>query len=81
MTSPLEKEFAYYLANQAKIVKLYNGKFVVIKGEKVIGAYDDELHALKTTEKDHPKGTFLIQHAAPGDTEYTQTFHSRVAFS
>ncbi len=81
MTSPLKKEFAYYLANQAEIVKQYNGKFVVIKGEKVVGAYDNELQALKSTEKDHPKGSFLIQRAAPGDTEYTQSFHSRVAFS
>jgi len=36
----LEKEFKYYLDNQQDLVKKYNGKFIVIVEDKVIGAYD-----------------------------------------
>jgi hypothetical protein len=80
MTSPLKKEFEYYIAHQDEIVKGYNGKFVVIKNCEIIGAYDNELEAVRETLKTHTPGTFLVQHVSPGETEYTQTFHSRVAF-
>jgi hypothetical protein len=80
MESPLKKEFDYYLAHQAEIVKEYNGKFVVIKDGKVIGAYPDELAAIEDTKKKHKVGTFLVQFVSPGDAAYKQTFHSRAVF-
>ena len=79
MDSPLKKEFAYYLANQETLVREHMGKFVVIKDEKVIGVYDSQLAAVETSRRDHELGTFLVQKVEPGDTAYTQTFHSRVA--
>lgn len=81
MTNPLANEFEYYLANQDEIVAEYEGKFVVIKNQKIIGAYDNELEAISETRKEHEPGTFLVQLVGPGDAEYTQTFHSRVAFT
>lgn len=80
MSKELEKEFKYYLEHQKELVKKYNGKFVVIKGEEVLGAYDSENEAIKKTVKSHELGTFLIQKCEPGTSAYTQTFHSRVAF-
>jgi len=80
MTKPLEKEFKYYIKNQKNLVKKYNGKFIVIKNEKVIGSYDDELTAIEETSKIEKIGTFLIQKCAPGEDDYTQTYHSRIAF-
>lgn len=77
----LEKEFNYYLANQAELVKKYKGKYIVIKGETVIGSYDAEDVAFFETEKEHETGTFLIQLCEPGEGSYTQTFHSRVTFA
>ena len=76
----LEKEFQYYLANQAKLVEQYNGKFIVIKDQKVIGVYDTQDAAFFETEKVHELGTFLIQYCELGDGAYTQTHHSRVSF-
>ena len=76
----LEKEFKYYLDNQSKLVKDYNGKFIVIKGQDVIGVYDTEDQAYFETLKEHEEGTFLIQFCEPGDSSYTQSFHSRVQF-
>ena len=80
MSSPLQKEFEYYLAHQSELVEKYNGKYIVIKDCVVIGAYDDELTAVSETQKVHKLGTFLVQRVSPGDGAYTQTFHSRVAF-
>jgi hypothetical protein len=77
----LEKEFQYFLDNQAELVKKYNGKIVVIKDGSVIGVFDSELEAVKETSKKHELGTFLVQKCEPGNESYTQTFHSRVVFS
>jgi hypothetical protein len=81
MDGPLEKEFQYYLQHQAELVAQYNGKFIVIKNQTVLGAYDSELKALTETQKAHELGTFLIQKCEPGEESYTQTYHSRVVFA
>jgi hypothetical protein len=76
----LEKEFKYYIDNQKELVANFNNKFLVIIGEKVVGAYDsDEEAYFKSIEK-FEEGTFLIQFCEEGDTSYSQTFHSRVVF-
>ena len=76
----LDKEFHYYKEHQEELVRLYENKFIVIKGETVVGDYDSEIEAYEAAKKDFPVGTFLIQHCLPGQESYTQTFHSRVAF-
>jgi hypothetical protein len=81
MTSPLQREFDYYVENQAKLVKKYTGQFVVIKNCKVIGAYDDRATAIAETAEKHEMGTFLVQKVEPGTASHTQTFHSRVDFA
>jgi hypothetical protein len=80
MAKPLEREFEYYLKHQDDLVKKFKGKFIVIKDQKVIGVFDDELEAVEKTAKEHELGTFLVQKCEPGTESYTQTFHSRVAF-
>lgn len=74
----LEKEFQYYIDNQEQLVKKYNGKFIVIKGDSVIGAYESHSEAYQEALKKNEIGSFLIQHCLPGEDAYTQTFHSRV---
>ena len=81
MNSPLQSEFEFYLSHQDEMVKKYDGKYVVIKNEAVLGAYDDELSAIAETEKSHKLGTFLVQKVSQGDAGYSQFFHSRVVFS
>jgi hypothetical protein len=81
MESPLQREFEYFLANKDELLQQYNGKFVVIKDQCVIGTYADEVTAVTETQKTHPLGTFLVQKIEPGDAAYNQTFHSRVAFA
>jgi len=77
----LEKEFNFYIKNQDELVKKYNGKYVVIKGEEVLGSYDSYNDALEKTVPNHKLGTFLIQLCEPGKDSYTLTFHSNVTFT
>lgn len=80
MYDQLKKEFEYYLAHQGELVEKYNGKYIVIKNQEVIGVYDQELEAVQETRKEHELGAFLVQKCEPGERSYTAIFHSRVAF-
>ena len=77
--SELEKEFNYYLKHQPELVNEYNGKFIVIKDNEVLGAFRSEIEAINKTLEKHELGTFLVQKCEPGSASYTQTYHSRVA--
>ena len=79
MADFLTKEFEYYTAYQKELVEKYEGKFVVIKNQQVIGSYDSEIEAYEEAQKVNTLGTFLIQHVEPGAESYTQTFYSRVS--
>jgi hypothetical protein len=81
MAYSLKDDFQYYLDHQAEMVSKYNGKFIALKNGTVLGAYDTELSAVTETQKTHALGTFLVQKVEPGNAAYTQTFHSRVAFT
>ncbi len=76
----LEQEFKYFRDHQEELVKQYNGKFIAIVGEQVVGAFDTEVEAYTEMKKTRAPGTFLLQQCLPGETSYTQTFYSRVAF-
>ncbi len=76
----LKDEFDFYIKNQEELVGKYKGKFLVIKGQKVIGVYDSEIDAYTRTVEKEELGTFLIQECQPGQENYTQTFRTRVIF-
>ena len=76
----LDQEFKYFLDHKSDLLKQYAGKFIVIVGQQVIGAYDSEIDAYNESLKSHKLGTFLIQLCAPGNESYTHTFHSRAVF-
>lgn len=77
----LEKELAYFKTNQASLVTKHQGKFLVIKDQEIKGIYNSEMEAYTEAQKTFELGTFLIQECLSGTESYTQTFHSRVAFS
>ena len=74
----LEKDFQYFLDNQNELVKQYEGKFIVIKNQEVVGIYDTESQAFTEAQKQHQLGTFIIQECKKGSEVYTQNFTSRV---
>jgi hypothetical protein len=77
----LEKEFQYYKDHQDELVKKHNGKTLVIKDSKIIGVYETREEAITESSKTLELGTFLVQLCSPGDSAYSQTFHSRVLYS
>ena len=79
MAAKLAKSFHYYIQHQKELVKKYSGKFIVLIDNKVIGAYDSELEAIKETLKNHELGTFLVQKCEPGTENISRTFHSRIS--
>ena len=60
----LETEWEFYENNRDELVEKYCGKFVVISGNKVVSAYDDEKIAYRETVKDIPLGSFMIHRVA-----------------
>jgi len=76
----LENEFQYFLNHKKELSEKYLDKYIVIKGEEVVGAYDNEKEAYAETIKKHELGTFLIQKCSEKEEAYTQTFHSRAIF-
>jgi hypothetical protein len=76
----LYDEMHYFIENQNALVEQYNGKVLVIKGHKVIGAYKDALEAYFEAQKEHELGTFIIQPCLPGPDAYTVNISSHDLF-
>jgi hypothetical protein len=72
----LHKEFEYYLNHQNELIEKYEGRFIVIKNEQVIGDYSSRIEAYKETKKTHKLGTFIIQQCEANVGAYSNTFHS-----
>lgn len=81
MENELNKEFEYYLENQANLAEKYDGRYIVIKNRSVIGDYDTKRDAIETTMKTHMLGTFLVQKCSGDFDSNKQRFLSRAYFS
>ena len=68
MNTPLKKEYEHYLKIREDLAENNDGKFVAIKGEEVLGVFDDYLQAANTVYIAHEKGTVLMQ-AISKDTD------------
>lgn len=77
----LDKEFQYFIDQQKELVKKYNGKFIVIIGHQVVGAFNTIAEAYDHASEKYEDGTYLIQECIPGEKAYTQNFNSRVIFA
>lgn len=74
----LDKEFKYYLEHQDELVSRYNGKYIVLIGEQVVGAYDNREDAYYSSIEKYEPGTFMIQLCTPGEDAYTVRYYNRV---
>lgn len=57
----LEREVKYYEANKKDLVKKHNGKFVLIKGDKLVESFDSEKSAYEAGLKEFGNQAFLIK--------------------
>lgn len=55
------EEIAYYKANRKDFIKLYEGKYLVIKGLQVVGVYKSRTEAHDTAIAEYGAGTFIIE--------------------
>lgn len=77
----LAQELDWYIANQAELVRQYDGKVVVIKDKEVKSVHDSLGAAAAAALEEYAPGSFLVQLVSPGTEAYKQTFHSRVSFA
>jgi hypothetical protein len=78
MNNPLKVEFDYFIAHQADLVRLYEGKFLIIKDQKVEDTFNTMMEAYYGGQKRFKLGTFMIQHCIPGPEAYTRYFYGPV---
>lgn len=76
----LQKEYEYFLENREELIDTYLGRYIIIKDQKVIADFSDELEAYNYGKEKFGLGNFLIQHCVGGEDSITKTFHSRVEF-
>lgn len=77
----LDQELQYYLTNQSDLVKKHNGRYLVIRGDEIVGIYDDILIAYRESKIKYDLGTFMIHKCGPGEENYTSHFLSRAVFA
>jgi len=60
-----QTEMKYFQEHQENLVKQYNGKILVIKGTRVVGAYDSNIEAFNEAIK-NTAGLLYDPACAPG---------------
>lgn len=66
-----EKNYQYYLDNYDELVKLYDGKVLVIVNESISDACDDENDAYFLGVEKYGLGNFLLQPCSHKQKVYT----------
>ena len=74
--SDLKAEWDYYRAHQDEFVALYDGKYIVMLGKKVQGAFDTSGEAYDFGIANFELGKFLLQKCSPGPKDYTVRFYA-----
>jgi hypothetical protein len=74
-------DYGYFIDNLAALYQQYGHRFLVIKNEKVIGAYNSFDDAFTETVKTEALGTFLIQECVSDPKELVKTFQGNVSFA
>ncbi|MEI8200761.1 MAG: hypothetical protein WCG21_11925 [Eubacteriales bacterium] len=77
----LQEEFNYFEKNKESLIDKYQGKYIVIKNNEVLGAYNDTLSAINKTRETEALGTFLVQFCDSASANSKQMFYSRVSFA
>ncbi len=76
----LDREFEYFMEHQQELASKYDGKYIVIVGDSVVGVYETNENAYEESLKNYKLGEFLIQECSPDASSYTTVFHSRVIY-
>ena len=61
MSTPFQQELQHYLKIQQELARDNDGKYVAIKGEEVLGIYDDYKQAANAVYIAHEYGTVMMK--------------------
>jgi hypothetical protein len=75
----LDKEYKYFKKHEAEFLQKYQGRFILIKGEEVVGDFETEVQAYQEGVNKYGLGNFMLKQCVPGADR--QTFHTRAIFS
>jgi len=53
-------EYKFYMKNKDKLVRKYLNKWVAIKGNKILGCYNNLGDAVELTSLDYEVGSFMV---------------------
>jgi len=76
----LDREFHCFKTHENELVERYNGKFIAIVGEELVGVFNSEPTAYQEMKEKYGLGKFPLQHCVPSKDRLIQRYHSRVAF-
>lgn len=71
-----DQEFQFFIANQQRLVQQFRGKTLAIKGEEVVGVFDNTVEAYIQLEKDNELGKVMLQNCLAGKDAYTVSITS-----
>lgn len=76
----LDKEFNFFMEHKQELASKYDGKYIVIVGDCIVGVYDTNEDAYEESLKNYKLGEFFIQECSSDASSYTMVFHSRVIY-
>lgn len=69
----MTKNFDFYIEHQSELVKKYDGKYIVIVNQEVVGDFDTLEKAFDFANKNYRPGEFLLHQVGEGLDNYTTT--------
>ena len=75
----LNQEFEYYVKHQPELVEKYDGRYVVIVDQKVIGVFDTQDDAINAMlKKGYKIGDFLVHLVGEGKENYSAILYNLI---
>lgn len=78
---PNFKEYLWFEAHEEASLQQHLGRYIVIKGEQVIGDYGTRKHARQETLKKHEAGSFIIHFCVEKDPRRVPRLRGRKLIS
>lgn len=67
----LMEDFQWFLSQYDNLFQRYGHKYFVIQNKKILGVYEDQSQALKSTMNDYVLGSFIVQECNGDESGYT----------
>ena len=69
----MHKNFDFYVEHQSELTKKYNGEYIIIVNQEVVGNFENLEKAFEFANKKYRPGEFLLHQVGEGLDNYTTT--------